>query len=62
MDRQAYYTTASWWLDRAFFGAPTVTPWMRPGHFNYEDARDLYADREQTFHPCGALKPIINLI
>ncbi|CAK8991975.1 unnamed protein product [Durusdinium trenchii] len=57
LDRQAYYTTASWWLDRAFFGSPTVTPWMRPGHFNYVDAQNLYEDRAQTFHPCGCYNP-----
>ncbi|CAK8992080.1 unnamed protein product [Durusdinium trenchii] len=57
LDRQSYYTTASWWLDRAFFVLPTVTPWMRPGHFNYVDAQNLYKDFPQTFHPCGCYNP-----
>lgn len=56
LDRSAYYTTASWWLDRAYFGTPKVTPWMRPGHFSWADARDL-ADVSQTFHPCGCYNP-----
>jgi len=56
LDRSDYYTTASWWLDRAYFGTPKVTPWMQPGHFSWADARDL-PDVTQTFHPCGCYNP-----
>jgi len=53
-----YYTTASWWLDRSYFeGDPKKTPWLKPGHFSWRDARDLYPDFQQTFHPCGCYNP-----
>ena len=58
LPKSEYYTTASWWLDRAFFeGDPKKTPWLKPGHFSWKDARDLYPDAVQTFHPCGCYNP-----
>lgn len=41
LDRSDYYTTASWWLDRAYFGTPKVTPWMQPGHFSWSLGRNF---------------------
>ena len=42
LDRSDYYTTASWWLDRAYFGTPKVTPWMQPGHFSWSLGRKFH--------------------
>jgi hypothetical protein len=60
LDRSAYYTTASWWLDRAYFGTPKVTPWMRPGHFSWilgmfdvffnSHLKCFYSDLKWTFY------------
>ena len=53
--RSEYYTTASWWLDRAYFeGDPQMTPWKKPGHFSWKDARDLYPDAGPTI-ACGLI-------
>ncbi|CAE7264847.1 unnamed protein product [Symbiodinium pilosum] len=60
LTRSEYYTTASWWLDRAFFEGDTKkTPWLKPGHFSWRDARDLYPDFRQVFHPCGCYNPCL---
>jgi len=41
-------------IDKAFFdGDHRETPWMRPGKFDHEMARDLISGYPQTLHPCG---------
>lgn len=41
-------------IDKAFFDNDHwITPWMRPGAFDYKLARDLVAGHPQTLHPCG---------
>lgn len=50
-----YYSIASFGIiDKAFFdGDHAVTPWTRPGEFDYALARDLIPGHPQTLHPCG---------
>jgi len=41
-------------VDKAFFdGDNGITPWMRPGEFDYKMAHDLIPGHPQTLHPCG---------
>ena len=42
LDRSDYYTTASWWLDRAYFGTPKVKPWTQPGNFSWSLGRKFH--------------------
>lgn len=41
-------------IDKAFFdGDHSITPWNRPGEFDFHLARDLIPGHPQTLHPCG---------
>lgn len=55
MPTGTYYSIASFGIiDKAFFdGDHSVTPWTRPGEFDYALARDLIPGHPQTLHPCG---------
>lgn len=50
-----HFTIASFGIvDKAFFdGDHGITPWTRPGEFDYEMAHNLIAEHPQTLHPCG---------
>jgi len=54
-DTATYYSIASFGIiDKAFFdGDHSITPWNRPGEFDYALARDLIPGHPQTLHPCG---------
>lgn len=41
-------------IDKAYFDDDNgITPWTRPGHFDYKLAHDLIPAHPQTLHPCG---------